>query len=81
MKIISNKISWKDDRDHLRILLRFEVSTVMTMKRAMFWDVTPCGSCRFLQEPHGVTSQKTAFFTRGSCALGDRSSFFNISFK
>jgi hypothetical protein len=40
------------------------------MKNAVFWNVTPCGSCktddseerRFLQEPHGVTSQKTAFF-------------------
>jgi hypothetical protein len=52
---------------------------------AVFWDVTPCGSCknkrflgirvasgnmmeairssetRFLQESHGVTSQKTVF--------------------
>jgi hypothetical protein len=41
------------------------------MKNAVFWDVTPCGSCknpcknsckRFLQEPRGVTSQKTPFF-------------------
>jgi hypothetical protein len=61
------------------------------MKNAVFWDVTPYGSCKnrrfgasvvpsssilvtlmteelrspemwFLQEPHGVTSQKTAFF-------------------
>jgi hypothetical protein len=40
----------------------------MTMKNAVFMDVTPCGSCnnrRFggtsvLKEPHGVTSQKTA---------------------
>jgi hypothetical protein len=26
------------------------------MRNAVFWDVTPCGSC------HGVTSQKTTFF-------------------
>jgi hypothetical protein len=48
------------------------------MKNGVFWDVTPCGSCknrslggtwrqgppkrRFLQEPHGVTSQKIPFF-------------------
>jgi hypothetical protein len=29
------------------------------MKKGVFWDVTPCG---FLQEPHGITSQKTPFF-------------------
>jgi hypothetical protein len=27
------------------------------MKNGVFWDVTPC------EEPHGVTSQKTPFFT------------------
>jgi hypothetical protein len=26
--------------------VRFEVSTAVTMKNAMFWDVTPCGSCK-----------------------------------
>jgi hypothetical protein len=36
---------------------RFGVFTVVTMKNAVFWDVTP-----FLQDPHGITSQKTAFF-------------------
>jgi hypothetical protein len=24
---------------------RFEVSTAVTMKNAIFWDVTPCASC------------------------------------
>jgi hypothetical protein len=37
------------------------------MKNAVFWGVTPCGSCKkrrwLLQEPYGVTSQKTAFFS------------------
>jgi hypothetical protein len=26
--------------------VRFEVFTAMTMKNAVFWDVTPCGSCK-----------------------------------
>jgi hypothetical protein len=34
------------------------------MKNAVFWNVKPCGSeeRQFLQEPHGVTAQETAFF-------------------
>jgi hypothetical protein len=30
------------------------------MKNGVLWDVTPCGSC---QDPHGVISRKTPFFT------------------
>jgi hypothetical protein len=30
-------------KDHFA---RFEVFTVVTMKNAAFWDVTPCGSCK-----------------------------------
>jgi hypothetical protein len=26
--------------------VRFEVSTEVTMKKGVFWDVTPCGSCK-----------------------------------
>jgi hypothetical protein len=26
--------------------VRFEVFTEMTMKDGVFWDVTPCGSCK-----------------------------------
>jgi hypothetical protein len=26
--------------------VRFEVFTALTKKNAVFWDVTPCGSCR-----------------------------------
>jgi hypothetical protein len=29
--------------------VRFEVSTAVTMKNAVFWDVTPCGSCKNLR--------------------------------
>jgi hypothetical protein len=27
-------------------LLRFEIFTAVTMKNGVFWDVTPCGSCK-----------------------------------
>jgi hypothetical protein len=39
-------------------------STKTHKKNGVFWDVTPCGSCkyRFLKEPHNVTSQKTPYF-------------------
>jgi hypothetical protein len=26
--------------------VRFEVSTTLTMKNGVFWDVTPCGCCK-----------------------------------
>jgi hypothetical protein len=48
------------------------VRIIEELKNGVFWDVTPCGSCknrrfggpkrRYLHEPHGVTSQKTPFF-------------------
>jgi hypothetical protein len=30
------------------ILVRFEVLTAVTIKKAVFWDVRPCGSCKKL---------------------------------
>jgi hypothetical protein len=30
----------------LALLARFEVSTAVTMKNGILWDVTPCGSCK-----------------------------------
>jgi hypothetical protein len=27
-------------------VVRFEVFTAVTMKNSVFWDVTPCGSCK-----------------------------------
>jgi hypothetical protein len=60
-----------------QIIVKFEVFTAVTMKNGVFWDVTPCGCSknrnfgganasiiRFLQEPHGMTSQQTPFFNR-----------------
>jgi hypothetical protein len=28
------------------ISIRFEVFTAVTMKNGVFWEVTPCGSCK-----------------------------------
>jgi hypothetical protein len=34
-------------RESSRVLVvRCEVFTTLTMKNAVFWDVTPCGSCK-----------------------------------
>jgi hypothetical protein len=30
--------------------VRFEVFTAVTMKKGVFWDVTPCGSCKNLKK-------------------------------
>jgi hypothetical protein len=30
----------------IKIIVRFEVFTAVTMKNGVFWDVTPCGSCK-----------------------------------
>jgi hypothetical protein len=29
------------------LLVRFEVFTAVSMKNGVFWDVTPCGSCKY----------------------------------
>jgi hypothetical protein len=60
------------------IYARFEVFTAVTVKNAVFWDVTVCGSCKTrrlrgtssLQESRGVLSKKAAFFNEsilGKC--------------
>jgi hypothetical protein len=41
----------KNNDEHKSSHVRFEVFTLVTMKNAVFWDVTP-----------GITSQKAAFF-------------------
>jgi hypothetical protein len=40
-KIFSNFYSRKE----VKYYVRFEVSTAMTMKNAVFWDVAPCRYC------------------------------------
>jgi hypothetical protein len=31
---------------YMSISVRFEVFTAVSMKNCVFWDVTPCGSCK-----------------------------------
>jgi hypothetical protein len=54
-------------------IVKFEVFTAKTMKNDVFWDVMPRDwvppKRRFLQEPHGVKSQKTPFFQLHSLLL------------
>jgi hypothetical protein len=33
-------------REHIESFVRFEVFTVVTIKNCVFWEVTPCGSCK-----------------------------------
>jgi hypothetical protein len=44
--------------------VRFKVFTAVTMQNGVFWDVIVPPKRRFLQEPHNVTSQETAFFNK-----------------
>jgi hypothetical protein len=44
---------------HINTNVRFDVFTAVTMRNGVFWDVTPCGSCK---NRHGFTSHKMAFF-------------------
>jgi hypothetical protein len=56
---------WKEaDEVQFNAFCRYfqEKLNKITKKNGVFWVVTTCGSCRFLQEPHGVTTQKTPFF-------------------
>jgi hypothetical protein len=35
-----------NQKEKINTFVRFEVFTVVTMKNGVFWDVTPCGSCK-----------------------------------
>jgi hypothetical protein len=49
--------------------VRFEVLTAVTMEIALFWDVTPCGSCMnrcfggtyCLHHLHSISSRRARF--------------------
>jgi hypothetical protein len=54
-------IPWK--RSNLLQNTSVNLQSRLGRKNCVFWGVTPCGSFKnHLQEPHGVTSQKTQFF-------------------
>jgi hypothetical protein len=38
--------NWFSIRLATGMLVRSEVFTAVTMKKAVFWDITPCGSCK-----------------------------------
>jgi hypothetical protein len=41
VRITEERLEWKSSGS-----VRFEISTAVTMKNDVFWDVTPCGSCK-----------------------------------
>jgi hypothetical protein len=47
------------------------------MKNGVFWVVTPCGW--FLQEPHGVTTEKTPFFIVTAMNTSNLTRFMHVS--
>jgi hypothetical protein len=52
------------------------------LKNAVFWDVTPCGSCKnrpFGGTPHDVASPKTTFFIVTAVKTSDLTSSFFLS--
>jgi hypothetical protein len=52
--------------------VRFEVFTAMTIKNAVFWDVTPCRSCmnRHLGETYRIHLQGIKIRERGAANKG-----------
>jgi hypothetical protein len=66
--IISNVNEFPENLTLFQVV-RFEVFTAMTMKNGVFWDVTPCGSCknrRFGGTNIRISSQRTSV---ASCSL------------
>jgi hypothetical protein len=51
------------------VLVRFEDFTAVTMKNGVFWDVTPCGSCK-----NNVSEETSASFIRVT-RIGEEISF------
>jgi hypothetical protein len=43
--LMATRTIWRSSLDKVRPV-RFEVSTAVTMKKGVFWDVTPCDSCK-----------------------------------
>jgi hypothetical protein len=45
----SHRASVEDEGD-MKLDVRFEVFTAVTMENGVFWVVTPCGSCKFFMK-------------------------------
>jgi hypothetical protein len=45
IRLLPNPLLFTTDLNY-SIYIRFEVFTAVTMKNAVFWDVTPRGSCK-----------------------------------
>jgi hypothetical protein len=45
-KKAKNKVRRIPTDEEVNHCVRFEVFTAVTMKNGVFWDVTPCGSCK-----------------------------------
>jgi hypothetical protein len=41
MWLLEARCNWEPNNN-----VRFEVFTAVTVKNGVFWDVTPCGSCK-----------------------------------
>jgi hypothetical protein len=46
MGVAQDRDKWKALVSAVRNYVRFEVFMAVTMKNGVFWDVTPCGSCK-----------------------------------
>jgi hypothetical protein len=48
---------------NIKIEVRFKLFTAVTMKNDVFWDGTPCGSCKMKEAPG---SSETSVLTRAT---------------
>jgi hypothetical protein len=46
MSVLCHAVNYDAKLARYRVNVRFEVFTAVTMKKGVFWDVTPCGSLR-----------------------------------
>jgi hypothetical protein len=43
---VSREFIAEERREIIHYYIKFEDFTAVTMKNGVFWDVTPCGSCK-----------------------------------
>jgi hypothetical protein len=44
--LLRDSLGSNPDKEDTPFYGRFEIFMVVTMKNAVFWDVTPCGACK-----------------------------------